>query len=62
MASLVDIVGVSCMSTGASPTDAGGTSDQITQAVKDHGVTAGLAIACVLLIIIVIVVVRSVIQ
>ena len=60
MASLVDIVGVSCMSTGASPTDPA-TLDQLSQ-VKDHGITAGLAIACVLLIIIVIVVVRLVIQ
>ena len=61
MASLVDIVGVSCMSTGASPTDPA-TPDQVSQVVKDHGITAGLAIACVLLIIIVIVVVRLVIQ
>ena len=61
MALLVDIVGVSCMSMGTSPVSTG-TSDQISQVVKDHGITAGLAIACVLLIIIVIVVVRLVIQ
>ncbi len=56
--SLVDVVGVSCMSTGASrPT---GTSDtsEMSQASNDQGVTAGIAVVSVLLIIIVIIVIR----